>query len=224
MTASLLIITEYCERTADGFWAEPFNALTNLGFIAAAVLLARILQQHKLTLQQSWDSWLLIGLIASIGVGSFLWHTLATPWAEWADVVPITLFISVFLLSFMRRIIQLNYPGLLGWFGLFHGINAALLHWVPSGFMNGSIFYLPPLVALLLLAITMHSRHHAAAGRLFLAGIIFAISIGFRSLDQQLCTLLHSGTHFLWHLFNSLSLYYATRVLVKQVISRVVKT
>lgn len=219
MTASLLIITEYCERTTDGFWAEPLNAFTNLGFILAAALLARMLYQHKLALKQSWDSWLLIGLIASIGVGSFLWHTLATPWTEWADVVPITLFISIFLLSFMRRVIQLSYPALLAWFGLFHAVNVALLHWVPTDFLNGSAFYLPPLMALLLLSVRLHSRHNPAARRLFAASVIFALSVVFRSVDQQLCPVVFTGTHFLWHLLVSLTLYHATRVLLTAVIT-----
>ena len=26
----------YCERTAPGFWDEPFNALTNAAFLIAA--------------------------------------------------------------------------------------------------------------------------------------------------------------------------------------------
>jgi len=219
MTASLLIITDYCERTSDGFWAEPLNAITNLGFIIAAFLLARTLYQYKLNLKQAGDSWLLVGLIASIGVGSFLWHTLATPWAEWADVLPISLFISVFLLSFMRRVMQLSYPALLAWFVLFHGVNIALLRWVPAGFLNGSVFYLPPLLAMLLLAVTLRSRHHPAAKRLFAAGLIFLLSIVFRSVDQLLCPFLSIGTHFLWHLLNSLTLYYATRVLLTHVVA-----
>ena len=71
---------QYCERTGAGFWAEPVNAMTNLAF-----------------------------LVAAVGVGSFLWHTFATPWAEWADVIPIGLFIAVFLASFLRRVAGLRW-------------------------------------------------------------------------------------------------------------------
>ena len=31
----------YCERTGPGLWAEPLNALSNLAFIAVAVILWR---------------------------------------------------------------------------------------------------------------------------------------------------------------------------------------
>ena len=35
-------LDHYCERTAPGFWNEPANALSNIGFIvAAAFVLAR---------------------------------------------------------------------------------------------------------------------------------------------------------------------------------------
>jgi hypothetical protein len=31
-------IDSYCERTGPDFWSEPFNALSNLSFIVAAVV------------------------------------------------------------------------------------------------------------------------------------------------------------------------------------------
>lgn len=46
--------------------------------------------------------WLLIALAGSIGIGSFLFHTIATRWAELADTVPIWSFAAVFALAAMR--------------------------------------------------------------------------------------------------------------------------
>ena len=68
----------YCERLGPGLLAEPFNAVSNGSFLIAA-----------------WAAWtlargtgglsaglrVLIALAASVGIGSGLWHTLATPWA-----------------------------------------------------------------------------------------------------------------------------------------------
>jgi hypothetical protein len=32
-------MSPYCERTAAGLWGEPFNAVSNLAFLAASGLL-----------------------------------------------------------------------------------------------------------------------------------------------------------------------------------------
>src|SRR5512144_698817 len=90
----------YCERVSDGFWAEPLNALTNAAFLIAAVVAfvwTRRAERCDLGLE------LLIGITAVIGLGSFLFHTLATRWAAIADIVPILLFIVVYLGLVARR-------------------------------------------------------------------------------------------------------------------------
>ena len=76
----------YCERTSAAFWAEPVNALTNLavlGPVVWAVSTARRLGERDPAV------WVLIGLGAAIGAGSFLFHTVATRWTEVADTLPI---------------------------------------------------------------------------------------------------------------------------------------
>ena len=51
----------YCERTGPGLWAEPFNALTNLAFLAVAAILWRRAGRNA-----PFDLRLLIGLIAAV--------------------------------------------------------------------------------------------------------------------------------------------------------------
>jgi hypothetical protein len=53
---------------------------------------------------------------------------------------------------------------------------------------------------------------HPAAPLVFAAAATFLVSLTFRSLDQRICAdwviLGHRmGTHFLWHLLNSLTLF-----------------
>ena len=66
----------YCERTDASFWSEPLNALTNLAFLVAAILIARWARRERGRL--SWDAAVLAALAALVGVGSFLFHTFAT--------------------------------------------------------------------------------------------------------------------------------------------------
>ena len=75
-------LRNYCERTADTFWAEPINATTNLAFIIAAYMLLRVYKQQKL---QDRSLLTLIALVAIIGAGSFLFHTFANGLTLLAD-------------------------------------------------------------------------------------------------------------------------------------------
>ena len=71
----------YCERGADAaFWAEPLNALSNIAFLVAALAAGRELAGRPTGGRRHFEA-LLVVLVAVIGIGSFLFHTLATRWA-----------------------------------------------------------------------------------------------------------------------------------------------
>ena len=83
------MIDIYCERIGPGLWAEPLNALTNLAFFAAAWGSWRFIQHDT---HRSPGIGVLVIFIVSIGIGSTLFHTFATTWARFLDVLPILLF------------------------------------------------------------------------------------------------------------------------------------
>lgn len=86
----------YCERAGAGLWDEPLNALRNLGFPLVALcawLTARRLDQTRLIVA------ILCVLEAMIGFGSFLFHTFANHWSEYAEVVPIWNFVGLYVLT-----------------------------------------------------------------------------------------------------------------------------
>ena len=207
----------YCERTSDGFWGEPFNAITNLAFIIAALLLVVRFSRLRLPMHRAFDVLLLISLLFAIGVGSFLWHTLATPWSAWADVIPILLFISVYLLAYLIRIAAFGWLPVLGGFVLFHLFNTGLQMLLPADTLNGSIFYLPTLVALLMMGLYSRHRQHPEAGGLLFAGGLFILSVLLRTLDFTLCALWPVGTHFIWHLLNAYLLFGLTGLVMTHI-------
>ena len=92
-------LDHYCERLAPGLWAEPFNTLTNLAFLVAAVLAIRRYRKSVHWSGREWDLWILIMLLFAIGIGSGLWHIFAAPWALHVDHYPVLLFINIYLLS-----------------------------------------------------------------------------------------------------------------------------
>src|SRR6056297_614326 len=93
----------YCERAADtAFWAEPLNALSNAAFWIAALAALTIWLRTPTTERRAIDL-VLIAIVILIGTGSFLFHTYATRWAVLMDVIPITIFMLVYLGVAARR-------------------------------------------------------------------------------------------------------------------------
>lgn len=197
---------DYCERSGPGLWAEPWNVITNLAFIVAAVLAARDVRRFGGGWAY-WDLWLLIALLTAIGIGSALWHVFAQPWAELADIIPIALFINVFLLIFLWRVVAAPLWLAVVIFAAYQGVNFTVPGLFPAGFMNGSMIYLPAWLFLAAMALYLGVRRDPLAARFVLALAIFCLSVTLRSVDWAVCGWLPVGTHFLWHLLNAVLLY-----------------
>ncbi len=210
-------IDAYCERLEPGLWAEPFNVLTNLAFLMAGFLLLRLLVRNQgIKVQPTWDLWLLALCVFLIGIGSTLWHLYATPWAELADLLPITLLINVFLLSFLLRIERIQVWQVVGLFLTFHIFSLGVIKAFPEDFFNGSIFYVSTWTALWVIVIYLSKFHHPLAKSFLSATLIFSVSIILRSLDLEVCEYFSTGTHFIWHLLNAVVLYLLVGGLISQ--------
>ncbi|HHJ19934.1 MAG TPA: hypothetical protein ENJ84_08980 [Gammaproteobacteria bacterium] len=212
------MIDAYCERTADGLWAEPFNLITSIAFIvAAALLFKRSRVSGKIFSSESWDFWLLLICLTAVGIGSLLWHSFAREWAHQADLIPITLLINVFLLSFFVRIAGLPLWQLLGLFIGFQALNIWIIAPFPADFLNGSIFYIPVVITLWGVVLWLFWQQHPLKHAYFLASILFTLSVILRSLDQVSCEVFPLGTHFIWHLINAVVLYLLLRPLARHI-------
>jgi hypothetical protein len=208
LTDPTALIAPYCERTGPGLWAEPLNAVTNLAFLVAAVLALRhYLRQPHLRPGRSWDLLLLLASLFAIAIGSGLWHTVATRWAALADVLPIGVFINVFLASFLIRIAGVGIPATVAALVAYQLLFVAVGRWVPHEFLSGSLFYAPAWLGLLGMTLYLRSIGSRLSRRFGLALVVLSASLTFRSIDQPLCALVPVGTHFLWHLLNAVVLY-----------------
>jgi hypothetical protein len=217
-------IFAYCERGRDAtFWAEPWNAWSNAAFVLAAGLAFAVWATRPVPdgARRGVVELGLIGLVAVIGVGSFLFHTFATRWAAIADVAPIGLFMLVYAGYALRRFLRLP------WWGVAVGLAAfvatlqaafavpcplALRGLVTGGrCLNGSLGYVPAFAMLAIvggLALTVGSR---AGGYLLAAAAVFAVSLTARTLDMEVCAATRlfgqlRGTHAIWHLLNATTL------------------
>lgn len=215
-------LDQYCERAGEpGLWAEPLNAVTNLAFLLAAFMAWNHWRRTPgATFRNSIDIVLLILFLVAIGIGSGLWHLFATEGTMMLDVIPIVLFMNLFLLAAAVRLLGLHWRGALGLFILFQGLNYAAGKFLPSGFLNGTIMYLPAYAVLLTVVVWAHKRRVPSRGLLWQAVLLWSISLTCRTFDNQLCVQLPIGLHFLWHLFNAAVLY---RLLQSLIVVQAVK-
>jgi FtsH-binding integral membrane protein len=194
----------YCERLSDAFWAEPLNAVSNAAFILAA--LAGWLWLSRAD-RRDLPATLLIALVFAIGVGSFLFHTMPQRWTLLADVIPIQLFSFLYFGLALRRYLGLPLLaaglGTLAFLAAAFALNSTLAPLLPAA-MRGSAGYAAFVLALLGMALAARFQGKpAVAGLLLAAGVVFAISLTLRSLDDFACRNIPFGLHWAWHLLNA---------------------
>ena len=220
-------ISLYCERQSTGFWAEPFNAVSNLAFAAAAVAAFSLWLNGN---QQKGDRAVaaLIAIVMMIAVGSFFFHTLPGPVTVLLDVVPIQLFVLGYFALALRRFLVWPLWGVALGLGALLVISAGLPLAFPPAFLSGSVAYIPALAALTIIAaaLLLKSRRHFRAGLsdprndlavprsngrtalvLLSGAALFAVSLAARTLDKPLCGAWPLGLHFIWHLLNGALLF-----------------
>ncbi|MGR3540607.1 MAG: ceramidase domain-containing protein [Hasllibacter sp.] len=195
-------VDAYYERLGPAFWAEPLNALTNAAFLIAALVMWRRTAAGRTPVQA-----VLIGLLAAIGLGSFLFHTFATGWAGLADVLPIALFVLAYLHAanrdfwgMPRRAAALGTAAFVPYAVLLTPLFAAL------PFFRISAFYWPVPLLIGAYAVLLRRRAPGTAAGLGLGAAILVLSLILRSLDMPLCGAVPTGTHLGWHLLNALML------------------
>lgn len=219
-------ICAYCERGDPGFWAEPVNALSSGAFLVAAALATARVRRAR---TGDAPALLLSALVAVVGVGSFLFHTLAVRWSLLADVIPIALFIYAYFLLAMRRYFDLGIGAALAATLAFAAFNLGLEPALDGltgrstdALTNGSLAYAPAILALAGVAAGLltprglldPAKREAGLGLLGVAAL-FAVSLGFRTLDRAVCPVWPLGTHAVWHLLNAGVLYGLIAVAVR---------
>ncbi|MGB0498874.1 MAG: ceramidase domain-containing protein [Rubricella sp.] len=204
----------YCERTDFSFWSEPLNAVTNIAFILSVLIVFAILRREgRLAL---WEGTLL-AILSAIGIGSFLFHTFATSWAALADVLPILLFILVYV-----GVATVRFFGLPWWAGpvavvLFFpyafAVGAAVSATV--GDLNGSVAYVPVPILILIYAALLWRRAPRTARGLAIGAAILVVSLTARTVDEAVCDAFPIGTHIFWHILNGIMLGWMILVLAR---------
>ena len=192
-------VDAYCERMGEGLWAEPVNAITNLAFILAAIWVWPNVRGDR-------GAALLCVSLASIGIASGLFHTLANQWSGAADSLSILVYILIYIFLASRRVLGLHAVvsvALVLLFVPYAAVTASVVGDV-FGPMNGSTIYVA--VAVLIILYGVMALDRKTGHGLLIGSAILLVSIAARSVDEAWCSAWPLGTHFLWHTLNGIML------------------
>lgn len=202
----------YCERAGSlEFFAEPVTAISNIAFIIAGLGIYTLLRKKRI---QKVEYKVVLILVLSIGVGSFLFHAAPNSYTVFLDVIPVMLSFALITFIFLTKLIGNKILALLIAVFLIPArlfissfASTDIISSLIRNSINASVF--------LLIILWIFSKYGKVAfeGLSILAVYLFAITM--RTIDLQVCPTFPIGTHFLWHIFNALAVYLAVRFLIK---------
>ena len=203
----------YCERLDIGIWAEPINAVTNVAFILAAIIM-------WLRCKNLVEGKILSFLLFSIGCGSFLFHTYAQTWAALLDVTAILIFILTYIFVANRRF--LGWSKMVSLIGviLFFPYQLLLVSILSNiQFFGSSVHYIPVAILICIYAGLLRKFEPNLSRGLFIGATILCLSIVFRTIDEPLCSILSVGTHSVWHILNAIMLSWMIEILRRHMLA-----
>ena len=203
----------YCERLDIGIWAEPINAVTNVAFILAAIIMW--LRCKKLI-----EGRILSFLLFLIGCGSFLFHTYAQTWAALLDVTAILIFILTYIFVANRRfLVWSKMVSLIGVI-MFFPYQLFLVSILSNiQFFGSSVQYIPVAILIFIYSGLLRKSEPNLSRGLFIGAAILCLSIISRTVDEPLCSILSVGTHFVWHILNAIMLSWMIEILRRHMLA-----
>ena len=203
----------YCERLDMGIWAEPINAVTNIAFILAAIIM-------WLRCKNLVEGKILSFLLFSIGCGSFLFHTYAQTWAALLDVTAILIFILTYIFVANRRfLVWSKMVSLIGVI-LFFPYQLLLVSILSNiQFFGSSVQYIPVAILIFIYSGLLRKSEPNLSRGLFIGAAILCLSIISRTVDEPLCSILSVGTHFVWHILNAIMLSWMIEILRRHMLA-----
>ena len=203
----------YCERLDIGIWAEPINAVTNVAFILAAIIM-------WLRCKNLVEGKILSFLLFSIGCSSFLFHTFAQTWAALLDVMAIFIFILTYIFVANRRfLVWSKMVSLIGVI-MFFPYQLFLVSILSNiQFFGSSVQYIPVAILIFIYSGLLRKSEPNLSRGLFIGAAILCLSIISRTVDEPLCSILSVGTHSVWHILNAIMLSWMIEILRRHMLA-----
>ena len=143
-----------------------------------------------------------------------LFHSFATPWARFLDVLPILLFQMLFVWTYIRQVIKSSVY-VTGATVILLLITSLIAREFPH-LVSGSLPYLPALIILLGLSIYHYRTCQPKPLQLYVVEGLFVGALFFRTIDASICSHFPLGTQFIWQLICAYMLYLSVDTLISQ--------
>lgn len=195
----------YCETLAHtgGVIIEPVNTVTNLAAFIAALGGVWLLRRYG---SSSIPVILLIAALVANSISSGLWHGLRTPWAlsldVWTGLAAFLIIVFAWFAVFGGR--MLGAGGVLG----ILVAQSAIFSFAAD--FTSAIILVFATVTLVGIALVLWT-HRRFGRRAFWLGVgtlvLAALAALFRMIDLEVCSVVPTGTHFLWHILLAASAF-----------------
>ncbi|MCT8339464.1 ceramidase [Flavobacteriaceae bacterium TK19130] len=197
----------YKETVEGRIPVEPFNTFSNFLFLAVFLYFAfKVYRNYKTHRFLAYT----LPVLFICFVGGTIYHATrsAEIWLllDWVPIVLLTFSVSVY---FIFKSVNTTAKGLLFTLGILVFVFG--VRQIPGTTI--SIGYLATAVALLLpLIIYSYQNQWKFAQNILWAVVAFALALSCRTLDNEF-DILHMGTHWLWHSFGAISVFFLMRYL-----------
>ena len=195
----------YCERTSLYLFSEPLNIFTNFFFIFISFLLFK---------DKSVKNKLFSIIIFLIGIGSLSLHAIPNNFTGFLDVFFIVLFIFYYLLNIYKYLNIKKYTSI-SLSILFIIICYLFGNYFSASLLASSSYYFPIVIHLYLIYfyLLINKRVYKQYNYFLIIALLFSFSLLIRTIDKNLCNINAYGTHFIWHITNSIVLYLLVKFL-----------
>lgn len=192
------------------FWAEPWNTLSTGSFFISAILLVVLL---RFTGHGDWRAYTLSFGVFSLGIASFLNHTLSVSWTMWIDIVCVMFFQISLLTFYCRDVMMRNLRQVLIIDVVFISCSIGAI-FIPYSVFQGAGSYLVTLTMFTWLGAWHYKHIHPGKNLMMMGTIAFAVGFLSRTIDDKVCEIFAPGSHFLWHICAAVFLYFVVRAYV----------
>lgn len=200
-----------CELFKSGLQSQPINLITNLAFLISGWKIYGLLKQHKIISRDLW--WLFYGVIL-VGLGSTIRHYHSNILTLIIDGLPMLGLICLSVYFFAKYLFKLNrLRSLLAIFG-YVLLMALILITLNKTIRPALVFSLSSQLICLPVVLISRKRRRKTSGLLITATVFFLLAAVAFIADLNYCQKLLFGTHFLWHIFNGLALYYLSKYFI----------
>jgi hypothetical protein len=133
--------------------------------------------------------------------------------------LPIVIFSWTFAYYLMLKIMKNKKHSLIGLGALLIYISLCsiiLRNYFYSKFINGAYEYLSLILLFIFILVYFYFKKLSFFKDLLILAILFTISIFFRQIDLAICNTRTLGTHFIWHIINATTMYFAIKLFIRE--------